>query len=136
MTTPNLAAILLEISQKNWSEKARPVLLSALPKLLNEQLNDDYKSLLAEESLKSFIKRTEEQSGYRLVEHPTQRAKLGLIPASENFSFESEEKSSTVIDMNRDDIYAFARVLQSLSEDDRKSITFPASVVMKLLLAK
>lgn len=134
MELQRLAEVLKVIAEENWTESTQPMLLSALPRLLRERLQDDYKTALEGESLKAFIKRTgSEQSGYRLVEHPTQKAKLGLLPWGTPFEFEANSVPQTI---SASDVQALARVLSALSEEERKGIVFSGSVVAKLLTAK
>lgn len=136
MDVNDLSDALRQIAENYWADHSRPHLLSALPRELSTRLGSDYKTLIGDESLKTFISRTGETSGYRLVEHPTQRAKLGIVPAGVDYTFETAEASSPAAGASREDVQAFARVLLSLSADERKSLTLPAEVVARLLLIK
>jgi hypothetical protein len=136
MDANQLTAALKVISDRSWTSTNQPVLLSALPRLLRDELDEEYKDMLAGESLKAFIKRTGPQFGYRLVEHPTQQAKIGLLPLTAHFEFEAEPTLFRSTSVSITDAHAFARVLLALTEDERKAILLPASVVVKLLTAK
>ena len=137
MDVDDLSRALREITDAHWADNQRPVFLSALPKELLQRIGGDYKAVLGEESLKTFIGKTSgNASGYKLVEHPTQHAKLGVVPVSVEFEFELEEAPSTRSRLTREDVQAFARVLQSFSADERKAMALPATAVARLLLVK
>lgn len=136
MDANELSNALRQIAESFWDENARPLFLSALPRALLQRLGVDYKDALVNESLKAFILRTGQQSGYRLVEHPKQRAKLGIVPSNVTFEFELEEASPRTLNITRKDVEAFARVLMALSAEERKLIAIPADAVARLLLVE
>jgi hypothetical protein len=140
-----LKAALKRSAEQFWQQHGQPFLLSDVaPGLKAEGI--DYKAILDEETLKSFIKRTGETCGYRLVEHPTQRAKVGLVPSEAQFSFPdtrtdtplserspaSERRPSAASDRERV-ILAFLRALSRLNDDEIESVNIPVRVLIKLL---
>lgn len=135
MDAEQLSRALKAVSATHWSSKQQPVLLSALPMLLKDHLNADYKDALNGETLKDFIKRTSVAFQYRLVEHPTQKAKLGLVPAEVPFEFPTIPISSSV-SLTTADAHAFARVLLSLTEEEQRAVLLPGTLVAKLITAK
>jgi len=63
MKKEELLATLSTIAQEYWDAHQLPVLLSQLPKELEQRSQADYKSLLDSGSLKSFIKETQASQG-------------------------------------------------------------------------
>ena len=135
MNIDDLAAALRTIAEENWQKFQQPIFLSVLPKRLVDRLQADYKQVLGEQSLKSYIQASGSEKGYRLVEHPTQRAKLGLVPAGISFEFPLDDKVAAVYknELSRQDIDGFVRVLQSMSADELRSVSLPAHLVVTLL---
>lgn len=129
-----LATTIKTISEKQWAEKDAPVLLSALPPMLEREL-PDYRTVLGTRSLKVFIKETGETAGYRLVEHPTLRAKVGVVPAIASYEFPAETppSSKAVANSNKEVTLAFFRALATLPDADLEKMVIPASVLVKLL---
>jgi hypothetical protein len=134
MTSDKLAEAMRAVAEENWHALRQPMLLSELPRKLAERLNADYKLLLGSESLKGFIKSTGPSNGYRLVEHPIQRAKLGLVPSNVDFEFTVDSEGAGLLkDVSTRDIEGFVRVLRSLTPDELSRVLLPAHLVVKLL---
>jgi hypothetical protein len=136
MTKDDLIGALQAVAKNFWDEYHRPMLLSQLPKVLEDHLHGDYKSLIGTTSLKSFIKDTEAAGTYRLVEHPTQRAKVGIVPNGSDFEFSAEMEPPSTDRLSRQDIEGFTRVLHSLTLDELRRVSLPASLVVRLLETK
>lgn len=85
----NLVTAVKTITENHWTERNSPVLLSALPQLLEGEA-PDFRAVLGSRTLKAFIKETGESAGYKLVEHPTQRARVGVAPTAAEYKFPSE----------------------------------------------
>lgn len=123
------------ICDRRWEEKHSPVLLSAMPKLLEAEL-PNYRSVLDSRTLKAFIKETGEAASYKLVEHPTQLARVGVAPASADYEFPQELTSppkTSAIKSSKDATLAFFRALATLPDTDLDKVVIPASVLVKLL---
>ena len=123
------------ISDRNWAEKKYPLLLSALPRILEEEV-PDYRTVLGPCTLKRFIKETGEAAGYKLVEHPTQRARVGIAPAATTYEFPPEPShvpKPIAAKSNQEVTLAFFRALATLPDSDLDKLIIPASVIVKLL---
>lgn len=136
MTTDNLANTLREIAIENWQAFRQPMLLSGLPKKLSERLDADYRQILGAVTLKKFIKDSGPAMGFRLVEHPTQRSKLGIVPTDVDFEFQIEPSIPVSDTLSYQDIQGFTRVLRSLTPDELRRMALPASLVVRLLDSK
>lgn len=136
MTIDDLVNALRDIASEDWQAYQQPVLLSRLPKKLAERLHGDYKSILGVGSLKNFIKESPPDRGFRLVEHPTQRAKLGVVPRGIDFEFPIESDAPSSGALSKQDIEGFTRVLRSLTPDELRRVTLPANLVVRLLDTK
>jgi hypothetical protein len=123
------------ISEKHWAERQAPILLSALPRLLEGEV-PDYRTALGPRTLKAFIRETGEAAGYKLVEHPTQQARVGVAPATASYEFPAELHTSTKTvpaKSNQAVTLAFFRALATLSDADLDKVAIPVSVLVKLL---
>lgn len=130
-----LGAALKSIADEQWQQRRQPVFLSALPPLLLAKGLDNYKEILGSQSLKQFIKDSGPTFGCKLVEHPTLRAKLALVPLDVPFEFAAEVRFTPAASIAPEDVNTFFRVLAFLAEDG-SDLMLPASVVAKLLSIK
>jgi hypothetical protein len=138
-TLKGLEEFLKSKADQFWREAEQPYLLSNAGPDLKAQ-NVDYRTLLGGEKLKMFVKRTGAAAGYRLVEHPIQKPKVGIVPANVDFSFPSirtdspstEHRSAKVSDRERV-VVAFLRALSRLTDDDLEAVSIPVRVLAKLL---
>jgi hypothetical protein len=135
MNIDDLSTALREITQDQWGKFQQPILLSDLPSKLQEKLEADYKEIIGGKSLKSFIQNSGTDKGYRLVEHPTQRARLGLVPDGIAFEFSVEETKEMTVSskLTKQDIDGFVKVLECLSPEELRRVSLPASLFVKLL---
>ena len=138
MERAELGSHLRVIVDEHWAENEQPILISLVPDRLKLRApNDDYKSALGLTSLKAFVKSSQGEFGYRVIEHPTQRAKVGLVPEGSDYSFPAEEVK--VVDASAENSYkngadgiALLKNLAKLSDTDLEKITIPVSVLAKL----
>lgn len=130
-----LSVAIKAICDEFWADRRVPMLLSGLPRAV-EQTIPNYRDMLEGRSLKSFIQETSASAGYKLVEHPTQRARVGVIPATESYQFpEAPLKAAQPIvkKSSRQVTIEFFRVLGELEHDDLGKMVIPASILVKLL---
>jgi hypothetical protein len=141
MTTSNeLIDSLRTIAKSQWDASKQPVLLSNLPPLLAEK-NANYREALAGISLKEFVKNTEGTQGknYKLVTHPSQSAKLGLVPIPEGESFEfleiptASEQSNVSDRSSEKSLIDFLKALKKLPPKDLAEVSIPIAVLVKML---
>lgn len=123
-----------------WTHNNEPLLLSKLgPELTNEGI--DYKSVLLNQGLGNFI--TNDISELKLVKHPTQFAKVGVLPADKEYSFDRKgivlEKVPSDLDnirTSRRAFYSFIEALSKLPAEEIQSVNIPARVIVRLLEGK
>ena len=138
MITPEqLSTALTDIASSVWQTTKRPVLLSNLPPLLLEKV-PDYREMLGTQSLKQFIKESEAGQDYRLIQHPTQAAKLALLPQGASYEFVDSPRESDipVIKSERNSEKAlidFLKALKKLPVADLANVQLPVSILVKLL---
>lgn len=127
---------IINITNDFWEKESRPLLLSNLPGKLKEGGIEDYKTIIKNESLKDFLEKTESDKTYKLVKHKNQKAKLGLIPAKENFDFSngiSGDKKKTTNKISNKIVVDFFKSLSKLSDDELDSIVIPTRILVKLI---
>jgi hypothetical protein len=133
-----LAKALGVIVNAFWTSNKKPILLSSIPPELEKKITDaNYKDFLEGKSIKQFIKLTEAKFEYKLIEHPTQKAKIGLVPSTADYNFptisaESEKKPSDAGSKTKNEGIALIKILSKLSDEDLEKITIPVSVIVKL----
>jgi hypothetical protein len=146
MTVDDLLQFLAEQTVLHWRDHEKPWLISSIPGALKEARGVDYRTILGETKLKAF---TLEREGptFKVVTHPTQRAKVGLIPAAETFEFGTEEVSAPLTAAGPESdkplrmgtasaTLRFLRALSNLSDEDLANIVIPTHVLVKLLADK
>lgn len=137
-----LKAFLKAKAIERWDNDSPPYLLSNLPSDLKPE-GVDYREILGEEKLKAFAKRTEGAETYKLVEHPTQKAKIGLVPSNSNFEFLVDETLNEEPDINTAQrpkrsegtraVLDFLHTLSKLTDDELNQIIIPTKIWVKLI---
>ncbi len=133
-TEKELQEFLGKKAQEHWHESSGPYLLSQVHDDLKDE-DSDYKSIIKDEKLKEFAKRTQAEKLYKLVEHPHQRAKVGIVPYDEEFSFPHDQTDDAqgVHDSERGEaLFAFLRALSKLPKEDLDAVVIPTRVLVKL----
>lgn len=134
-----LVESLKTIASEYWRPDS-PIYLSNVPRILAKLL-PDFRNILGERSLKSFTKTTEAEGTYRVVEHPTQREKIVLIPFDKEFQFAVDNESPSVGSVEsgvrshgtRVKTLDFLACLAHLTEQERAQVVIPTTVLVKLL---
>ena len=133
-TEAALGAFLKEKAAENWKNEAPYLLSSLAPDLRLESVS--YREVIgADETLKQFVQRTGETYGYKIVQHPSQKPKVGIVPADADFEFEDtgqkplQERRSGPPDGV---LYNFLRALGKLPASEIDKIVIPTSVLVKL----
>lgn len=137
-TESGIIAFLREKAEARWQEK-QPYPLSLAAAEIKSEGGIDYRAVLRDERLKAFVKRTQNQGGYKLIEHPNQKAKLVIVPTAAEFEFPVETSPTGA---KRDDsseehseraLVQFLRALAKLSDDEIDGVVIPTSVLVKLV---
>lgn len=134
METSEVLVEIRRIVDDEWATGARPVLLSNLPRALERSLGQDYKTVLADKSLKSFLQDHAQEAGVKLVQDPVHRARVGVIPESRQFKFPDPPEAAAQISAG--DARAFGQVLASMTVEEQRTTMLPASLVARLLAAR
>lgn len=118
-----------------WAEQ-QPYLLSFAGPDLNEA-KIDYRTILGGEKLKAFAERTQGPNSYKVVKHPRQRAKVGLLKHDEEFAFDATDDRAARATgdwqpQGRAPLEGFINALSHLSVEDLEGLMIPAKVLVKL----
>lgn len=139
-TKKNLADKIVELSVEYWKKENAPLLLSELGANL-KTAGFDYKAILKLQGFRKFI--TNDVAEVTIVQHPTQYAKIGVLPASENFSYtdiptpsKSEPSELDRLRKNRRAFYGFIEALSELPAEEIEGVSIPARVIVRLLEGK
>lgn len=145
--TELLEVIKAKVADK-WKADGNPLLTS----FIGTQLSRDginYREILEGGNLTEFIRVNHD--AFKIVKHPTQTAKIGVIPSSENYSFAYFENSDgisppsgsdymigdeTRLRRTRGAFYAFVRAVSELKHEEIASINIPMPVIVRLLEGK
>jgi len=131
MEEKDLISSIAKVAQDTWRDEKRPVLISNIPRRLE---SSDFRSVLGEEGLKSFIKRTEAQGGYEIIQDPHLPARVGLLPAGQAYQFPVAAPKAVEDDKRKGEtMLKFLDLLSELSEDEQRSVVIPVNVIAKLL---
>ncbi|WP_018896463.1 hypothetical protein [Rhizobium sp. 2MFCol3.1] len=141
-TKETLAQIIVAETKRYWDDEHKPLLLSDLvPILINEKYQ--YKDLIAPLTLKQFVS---SMSGkVKVVQHSQQKAKVGVIPPDETYSFEihavADEREPVKDSLvrksharsNKYVVLNFLEALSTLDKEDLDQIVIPAGILAKLV---
>lgn len=139
-TKIDLVNKIVELSTAHWDKTSEPLLLSQLgPEL--KGAGYDHKEILHGEGLRHFIDK--EIDDLTIAKHPQQRAKIGVHPASKEFSFpDALTKSApelTALDKqrkNRQAFYGFVRAISDFPPEEIDDVHIPTRVIVRLLEGK
>ena len=139
-TEEDIQRELVKKARERWdtNEAKQPYFLSDVG-IDMKILGIDYRAILGEEGLKKFVRRTQHTAGYQLVEHPLQKAKVGIIPAGAKYSFpnaahaehDHERRSPAPASAERA-VIDFLRALSHLSDEDQDAVVIPVRVLTRL----
>lgn len=136
----NLKENLIDAVVEKWNSHQSPLLLSQIPSQL--KLEKPVKEVLEGQGLKEYLDDLISKGApIKFVSHPTQKAKIGLIPSEEDYSYQKEEASRTKHFKNkygddsfsREEIRGILKFLGTISFEDRGKIFFSAEVLQNLL---
>jgi hypothetical protein len=140
-----LLAALAELARKHWDDtqpEHQPLLLSNIPQLLKLR-GLDYREILGEQRLKDFAHAEESTATFAVVTHPVHKAKVGIIPSDETYTF-PDDTPLTEAGPGRGSLrlaptgghavatIRFLRALAELPEEDLNGIVIPTRVLVKL----
>jgi hypothetical protein len=139
-----IAAYIINRAKKLWAEKKAPLLLSNIsPELKLRGVN--YKDVLPEgTTLRQFVATL---SDLRVVTHPIQKPKIGVVPKDSTFTFDVEPtvKSAGATDerpkrfrqtSQRYVVMQFLTVLSRLNPEEIKDVNIPVHVLARLMEEK
>jgi phenylpyruvate tautomerase PptA (4-oxalocrotonate tautomerase family) len=136
----DLAKQITDLAKEHWKDKPEALLLSVLgPKL--KDWNEGYKSILNGQSLRNFIKN--EASDLTIAQHSSAYARVGVFPANETFSYDTETVEAKAeptkadkLKKSRRAFYTFIEAISDFPSDDIKGVHIPTSVIVRLLEGK
>ena len=144
-TPDGIAAFIIRRAQQTWEEKQSPLLLSNIsPELKVRGLN--YKDVLpGGTTLRQFVATLDKD--LRIVVHPVQKSKIGVVPNESTFVFEAEptarpatagtERPKKARQPNqRYIVMQFLSALSRLSENEQRSVSIPIHVLARLMEEK
>ncbi|WP_143850959.1 hypothetical protein [Brucella thiophenivorans] len=137
-----LIAFLNKKASEEWELRQQPYLLSLVPHEFNSD-KSIYQEILAGERLKSFVKRTAHEAEYKLVEHPSQKAKVGIIPTATEFKWadslsahnESDikiTKKLKKIEAHPSKLILFLQSIADLKDEELDRMGVPLKVILRL----
>jgi len=133
-------------AQKAWDENQQPYLLARLsPDLAKEGVN--YKDVLGNQRLKDFVRSAPDR--IKVVAHPSQKAKIGLIPSDKDFEYDatpaptetkapmppsfSGKGSGSRHSRHHYIVSSFLQLLSELDDTDAAQVQIPTHILTKLM---
>jgi hypothetical protein len=102
----------------------------------------EYKKIIEPQTLKQFVNTI---SDVRLVVHPTQKAKIGIVPANANFSFENGVSDTGKTDSDQRStksqkqanpkfiLIQFLQMLSKLDDETLNEVHIPVRVLARIV---
>lgn len=129
MSKENLKNEIISLCEAHWEKSATPLLLSGIPSMLLPEL--DVKEVLGAIKLKDFLSETSGEGGYKLVVDSKHKARIGIVPYSENYSYSSDLVQDSVSSVSN--LNAFKQIFSGLTQEEQSRISFPLDVLLKIL---
>lgn len=140
MDEKKLKEFLIGRVKVHWDSPKKVLLLADVPSELKEHQLPNYRDILGEKRLKAFAAETQSADGYKLIQHPNQKAKLGLVPYEAEFEFADGVEDEPVLKRpkhlpsnTRRTTLEFLAIVNSLPQNDQSEIVIPARIVARLL---
>lgn len=135
-----LSAKIVELAKECWSQSSEPMLLSKLGLALKNG-GFDYKSILLEQGLGNYI--SHEVDELRIIKHPSQYAKIGVIPSDAEYSYEDSVTPPTNAPTEQDKLrksrrafYGFIEAISELPPEEIEAVNISTRVIVRLLEGK
>jgi hypothetical protein len=141
-----ILAFAVKCAQRSWEDSQQPFLLAKLsPALVQEGVR--YKDVLGEKRLKDFLLSAPDK--IKVVVHPSQKARIGLVPVDKEFEY-TEELNSYVSKSNNNFsfkakksgissgniILDFIQLLSELDDSDVAQVQIPTHILTKLMRSR
>uniref|UniRef100_UPI003F49308E hypothetical protein n=1 Tax=Acinetobacter soli TaxID=487316 RepID=UPI003F49308E len=123
---------LKESVSENWKKTGEPFLLSSIGSTFTKE---EIKQNTGGLSITNWIRNNLDSLDLKIVSHPTQKAKIGLIPKNEKYSYETNEISVIRTNLtDRELTLSFIELLQKkCTPKELEEINLPLKVLVKLL---
>ncbi|MBN8815293.1 MAG: hypothetical protein J0J06_07595 [Sphingomonas sp.] len=139
MTEDELVSYISAKTKEQWESYEAPYLLTSIATDLRKD-GKNYKDVIGEERLKTFAKRLEEQGVVKVVEHPIQKPKIGVIPPEAEFAYTADDAHSDserrlpriTKSSNEVVLIQFFRAIASLPDDLVEQVIIPTKVLAAL----
>jgi hypothetical protein len=120
---------LKESVSENWKKTGEPFLLSSIGSTFTKE---EIKQNTGGLSITNWIRNNLDSLDLKIVSHPTQKEKIGLIPKNEKYSYETNEIRTNLTD--RELTLSFIELLQKkCTPKELEEINLPLKVLVKLL---
>ncbi|ANP37048.1 hypothetical protein JL2886_02157 [Phaeobacter gallaeciensis] len=140
MDEKQLRDFLVERVNAHWQTPKKLLLLADVPSELKEHKDLDYKDILGDKRLKSFAEEMQGDGGFKLIQHPSQKAKLALVPFDADYEFPEVsldagggKRRGDLPGNHRKVTLDFLSIVKSLPEKDQSEIIIPARIIAKLI---
>jgi len=131
-----------KIVSEHWRIEKNALYIADIPTKIREAKGIDYKEIIGDERLKAFALDTEGAESYKVVMHPRQKAKIGLVPYDVEFSFQEEPKNNgtkilhDISHNSRETTLSFLEIINKLPLQEKASIQIPVHIIAKLISKK
>lgn len=133
MNVDDLKAAIEKETTEYWKNNKKPLLLSGLVPHL-ESHNFRLKDVIGEQRIKDFIQQTSSKGAdYKLIVDPVHKAKVGVIPSNESYSY-----TPVILDIegrktNQKITMEFLALVSKLPKEEAQQVHIPTHVLAKLL---
>ena len=129
-------------AEREWNAKQHPYLLARLSPDLSAQ-GIDYKEVLGEMKLNEFVRTAGEK--IKVVSHPSQKSKIGLIPPDKDFEYPvesfvaraSDAATSRIersgVSRRRYIVSNFLQLVSELDDADAAQVQIPTNILTRLM---
>lgn len=135
MTIEEFKNKLEKLTADYWAKNKKPLLLSGLIPML-ERDGVLLSEVIGDVRIKEFIQQTSgKDAGYKLVIDPAHKARVGVIPSNESYSYLNtiNTNSSIVLDTSQKITMDFLALIKQLPKDEADQVHIPIRILAKLL---
>lgn len=140
LSKEELVEYLKKKTKEKWDNSKEPYYLSMVQPELSKE-GKDYRAAIGDQTLSAFSNSVKELD---LVRHPKYYAKIGLVPAGSDFTFDKEIDTPNSTNRKQDNSQGFSKknvavvsdfliLMSKLDDSDLEGFNIPSKVLAKML---
>lgn len=130
----DIKSFVSEMNTKNWNETGTPLLISVLGSEIKR--HPEYHAELGGKKLKQWIMENIAVINAKVIQHPQQKEKAGIIPENEKYEYMVVNAPVKIEHHSKNQLLELMSIINKLPQEDIDNIYIPTSALCKLAALK